>query len=575
MAIVQISKIQVRTGNESDLPQLDIGELGFTTDTKKVYVGNDPLLDPPIGIQPTLTQILTDSPNCYINASQITGVYNIRIGDLKISGGRNGYVLVTDGAGNLSWSVAGGTGSGGLPYGVNTQVQFNDDGSFGATSNLTFDKVSNTLTVDNLVATNITGNITLLSNSQPNITSVGTLISANVTGNIKSGNANLGNLAIANYFSGDGSLLTNITAVTAGTVTTASQPNITNVGTLNSLTVSGVTRLGVIGNLKITGGTSGQILSTDGTGNLSWATVSGSGSMFGNLDVQTFMNANYIPNFTGIIGNARHANVADLANSIAGANVSGAVGSATTAATVTTAAQPNITSTGTLVSLRVSGDVTTGNIIADTGNITANTGYFFVGNGSKLSGITAANIVGSVTNALNLTTNGTIASSVTATTQPTTDNSTKVATTEFVKSIFVNMLSSIYPVGSIYSSTNGINPGTIFGMGVWSPIGEGKFLISAGSSYAVGSTGGTKDAVVVSHSHTINDPGHTHSHNGYLLASQAGGPIPWYNWANPAAAADKPIGTSTTGITVNNEGVSGTDKNLPPYYAVYMWKRDS
>lgn len=76
MAIVQISKIQVRTGDETDLPQLDIGEIGFTTDTKKVFIGNDPLLDPPVGIQPTLTQILTDSPNCYINANQLVGNIN-------------------------------------------------------------------------------------------------------------------------------------------------------------------------------------------------------------------------------------------------------------------------------------------------------------------------------------------------------------------------------------------------------------------------------------------------------------------------------------------------------------------
>ena len=395
MAIVQISKIQVRTGNESDLPQLDIGELGFTTDTKKVYVGNDPLLDPPIGIQPTLTQILTDSPNCYINASQITGVYNIRIGDLKISGGQNGYVLVTDGTGNLSWSAAGGGGGSGSPHGVDTQVQFNDSGSFGSTSNLTFDKVSKTLTVDNLVATNITGNITLTSNSQPNITSLGTLISANVTGNIKSGNANLGNLAIANYFSGNGSLLTSITADTAGTVTTASQPNITDVGTLNELTVSGVTRLGVIGNVKITGGTTNQVLVTDGQGNLSWATVSGTGSMFGNLDVQTFMNANYIPNFTGIIGNARYALNAGNAYSVLGSNVSGAVSSATTAGTVTTAAQPNITSTGTLTSLSVTGNITTGNV--DGANLI--TSNYFVGNGSRLTSLNGANVTGVVANA--------------------------------------------------------------------------------------------------------------------------------------------------------------------------------
>ena len=76
MAIVQISKIQVRTGAESDLPQLDIGELGFATDTKNAYIGNDPLLDPPVGIEPTLTQILTDSPNCIINMSQFTGNLN-------------------------------------------------------------------------------------------------------------------------------------------------------------------------------------------------------------------------------------------------------------------------------------------------------------------------------------------------------------------------------------------------------------------------------------------------------------------------------------------------------------------
>lgn len=48
---------------------------------------------------------------------------------------------------------------------------------------------------------------------------------------------------------------------------------ITSVGTLTSLTVSGSATLGAVGNVKITGGTSGQYLSTDGTGNLSFQTV--------------------------------------------------------------------------------------------------------------------------------------------------------------------------------------------------------------------------------------------------------------------------------------------------------------
>jgi len=62
-------------------------------------------------------------------------------------------------------------------------------------------------------------------------------------------------------------------ATTAGTVTTAAQPNITSVGTLSSVTVSGVSTLGAVSNVKITGGVDGHILTTDGTGNLSWKEV--------------------------------------------------------------------------------------------------------------------------------------------------------------------------------------------------------------------------------------------------------------------------------------------------------------
>ena len=118
---------------------------------------------------------------------------------------------------------------------------------------------------NNISANTFTG--TLTTNAQPNITSVGTLTSLAVTGNLSSGNANLGNLATANFFSGAGNNLSNIqganvsgevsfaatansvaganvsgtvgSATTAGTVTTAAQPNITSVGTLTSLAVTG------------------------------------------------------------------------------------------------------------------------------------------------------------------------------------------------------------------------------------------------------------------------------------------------------------------------------------------------
>lgn len=75
---------------------------------------------------------------------------------------------------------------------------------------------------------------------------------------INNGNVNADNIIASNL---------------TGTITTANQPNITSLGTLANLTVDGVSNLGPVGNVKITGGTVDQVLSTDGTGNLSWVTA--------------------------------------------------------------------------------------------------------------------------------------------------------------------------------------------------------------------------------------------------------------------------------------------------------------
>lgn len=56
----------------------------------------------------------------------------------------------------------------------------------------------------------------------------------------------------------------------AGTVTVNAQPNITSLGTLTSFVANGNVTLGTVGNVHITGGTNGYILSTNGSGNLSW-----------------------------------------------------------------------------------------------------------------------------------------------------------------------------------------------------------------------------------------------------------------------------------------------------------------
>lgn len=96
-----------------------------------------------------------------------------------------------------------------------------------------------------------------------------------------------------------------------------------------------------------------------------------------------------------------------------------------------------------------------------------------------------------------------------------------------------------------------------------------RFIIGAGSTYAVAATGGTADAVVVSHTHTITDPGHTHS---------IGGTFQSYGSPNISgvltAISTSNTGSNTTGITgTNSTGVSGTGANIPPYYALaYIMK---
>ncbi len=107
-----------------------------------------------------------------------------------------------------------------------------------------------------------------------------------------------------------------------------------------------------------------------------------------------------------------------------------------------------------------------------------------------------------------------------------------------------------------------------------------KFIVGAGNSYAVGSTGGTKDAVVVAHTHTatssVSDPGHSHYAATYYYdegnprnvfrASYQGNQM---DGAYTAAAATG-ISVSTN---VTSSGVSGTNQNLPPYYALcYIMK---
>jgi hypothetical protein len=229
---------------------------------------------------------------------------------------------------------------------ANYQIQYNLNNNFAASANFTFDAANNVLSVNgaaNVNSLNSTGNITapyFIGNVQGNISgnivvpgnNTAVLFNDNgnagasdaftfdkstnvvtITGNLITSNANLGNLAIANFFQ--------------GTLTTNAQPNITSVGTLTTLEIAGtgsVTGANLVSANFITG-----TLTTAAQPNIT------SVGTLGNLAVQGNIQTNNIS-----VGNVLSANL------IGG--------------TLTTNAQPNITSVGTLGNLVVSGNANVG-----------------------------------------------------------------------------------------------------------------------------------------------------------------------------------------------------------------------
>lgn len=152
------------------------------------------------------------------------------------------------------------------------------------------------------------------------------------------------------------------------------------------------------------------------------------------------------------------------------------------------------------------------------------------------------------------------------------------------------ILNMIYPVGSIYMSVNNVSPATFIG-GTWTALTD-RVLIGAGSSYTVNATGGATSHTHTSAAHTHTTAGHTltvneipsHTHgmtlNNYSDNNYTGG----FKWEYVKSGYFKGGGTyilyegggashshGNTGSTT--PGNTGSSSNLPPYLAVYMWKR--
>ena len=281
----------------------------------------------------------------------------------------------------------------------NTQIVFaNASNTLSGSANFVFDATAKTLSVDNanLIGT-LNGNV------------------ANFTGNLTSLNASLGNLATANYV--------NVSA------------NLVVLGNANFTSAANVA-LGAVGNIHITGGSNGQVLQTDGAGNLTWSStanineiMNGDSNVFipvangnvtitangtqtwtfgtdgklstaGDIQANGTVNANYITASVNITSSANiyantgyvYANYANVTTDLyVGANANIVNTLTTNVANVTTLNVANVT--------------TTGNITAN--NVTVN--LELAGNTANFSGQVNLNANANVTN--NLTVGGNITTS--------------------------------------------------------------------------------------------------------------------------------------------------------------------
>ena len=168
------------------------------------------------------------------------------------------------------------------------------------------------------VSTSVNGNANVFVVTGTGANVAGTL---NATGNIVGGNINTGGQLVSTLAAGTAPLIVisttqvpNLNVEKAGTVTTAAQPNITSLGNLTGLTVSGTSNLGPVGNVTITGGTSGYVLKTDGTGNLSWTSTDNISNGNSNVNIPA---ANGNINFSAV-GNANVVVITGTGANIAG-----------------------------------------------------------------------------------------------------------------------------------------------------------------------------------------------------------------------------------------------------------------
>jgi hypothetical protein len=195
------------------------------------------------------------------------------------------------------------------------------------------------------------------------------------------------------------------------------------------------------------------------------------------------------------------------------------------------------------------------------------------------------------------------------------NNSTQLATTAYIDAAITAVKTALFPVGAIYTAIVSTNPGTLLGFGTWTAFGAGRVPVGFDSTNALfdtaEETGGSADAITVSHSHTLSAAGSTaiggkHAHgfgvnngnnSGYFgLGTWTGYGYPgsdtvfWNGSGTSGGSGGNQTSGSmmTTGAITNTigdghthtlsgstdaQGTTGTNANYQPYITVYMWKR--
>ena len=276
----------------------------------------------------------------------------------------------------------------------------------------------------------------------------------------------------------------------AGTLTTGSQPNITSLGILTSLSVSGVSNLGPLSNVRMSGGSSGQLVQTDGSGNLSFTSVI-TQVIPGTANTLLLSGgANNIIDGANIKFNDPQLAITGTLSVTGNANV-GNIGATNIVGTLSTAAQPNITSVGDLTGLRINGataangTLNAGNTsitgtLSATGNITGN---FFIGNGSQLTGLNTAGVSNGNSNVNIPSANGNVNISAVGNTVLVVTGTGANITGTLSASGNANV-DNIGANNAVFTSISGNGSGltAIAGANVTGTVANATYAVSAGSS---------------------------------------------------------------------------------------------